>query len=132
MGAGKIIRHTKGRVIDGSGDRVWGITQTSTPATGSNGTQFVFKDLEGNALVEAVSGIGYISNSAGQQSTAITSVATLTNGDVDTIITGKLFHFTTEANGTLGITFTGNAGAYYCAFVLPSGKLWVSSVLTVN
>lgn len=132
MGASRVIRHTKGGVIDGSADRVWGITQTSTPASGSNGTQFVFKDLAGNALVEAVSGIGYISNSAGQQSTAITSVATRTNGDVTTIVTGKLFHFTTEANGTLGITFTGSAGSYYCSFVLPSGKIWTSTVLTVS
>jgi hypothetical protein len=130
--AGRITRNIKGRVIDGSGDLVWGITQTSTPATGTNGTQFVFKDLEGVALVQAISGIGYISNVAGQQSTAITSVATLTNGDVTTIVTGKLFHFTTEANGTLGITFTGGTGAYYCSFVLPTGKIFTSSVLTVN
>lgn len=132
MGASKIIRHTKGRVLDGSADRVWGITQTSTPASGSNGTQFVFKDLEGVALVQAVSGIGYISAATGQQSTAITSVATLTNGDIITLVTGSVFLFTTEANGTLGITFTGSAGSYYCTFILPSGKLHTSTVITIS
>ena len=39
---------------------------------------------------------------------------------------------TTTAAGLLGITITASAGSYYVAFILPNGKIAVSSVCTIN
>lgn len=108
------------------------VTMATTPASGTCACQFTFKDANGVAVAVPVSGIGYISSSAGAHASAVTSVATLTNGDITTVITGKLFYFTTTAAGLLGITVTAGAGTYYVTFILPNGKLSVSTAIVVN
>lgn len=107
-------------------------TTATTPASGTCAVQLVFKDADGATLAQIFSGIGYISTVAGVPSTAVTSVATLTNGTVHTLITGKVFHFATSAAGLLGITVTAGAGTYYISFQLPNGKVVTSSAIVVN
>lgn len=110
-------------------------TTTATPATGSVGVQFVFKQADGTASITTpLSGFGYICTANdGLTTKSVTSVAALTNGRVLNIPTvTSLFHFTTTAAGLLGITITASAGSYYVAFILPNGKIAVSSVCTIN
>ena len=110
-------------------------TTTATPATGSCGVQFVFKQADGaTSITTPFSGFGYICTAAdGLTTKTVTSVAALTNGRVLNIPTvTSLFHFTTTAAGKLGITITASAGSYYVAFILPNGKIAVSSVCTIN
>ena len=110
-------------------------TTTATPATGSVGVQFVFRQANGTtSITTPFSGFGYICTAAdGLTTKAVTSIAALTNGRVLNIPTvTSLFHFTTTAAGLLGITITASAGSYYVAFILPNGKIAVSSVCTIN
>lgn len=108
------------------------LTTTATPATGTCGVQFVFTDANDMAITGIRSGIGYLSDSAGALGSAITSVATLTNGSILTIVTGRLFHWVTTADGEVGITLTGTAGSKYVTFVLPNGQVVTSTVCTIN
>lgn len=66
------------------------VTTTATPAVGSCGVQFVFKDAAGNALTSPVAGTFYVSEVATglEIDTADTSVAVLTNGAVTIMDTG--------------------------------------------
>lgn len=108
------------------------VSQVSTPASGTNGTQFTFKNAAG-ATVSAVRGMTmYYSTSAGVPTTAATGFATLTNGVVVTLVTGSVGFVTCSAAGLLGVTVTDSAGAHYLSFVLPNGKVITSTVLTVN
>ena len=110
-------------------------TTTATPATGSVGVQFVFKQADGaTSITTPFSGFGYVCSAAdGLTTKAVTSIAVLTNGRVLNVPTvTSLFHFTTTAAGLLGITITASAGDYYVAFILPNGKIAVSSVCTIN
>ena len=110
-------------------------TTTATPGTGSCGVQFVFKQADGaTSITTPFSGFGYIcTTDDGLTTKAVTSIAALTNGRVLNIPTvTSLFHFTTTAAGLLGITITASAGSYYVAFILPNGKIAVSSVCTIN
>ena len=110
-------------------------TTTATPATGTCGVQFAFKQTGGTLSInKPFSGFGYICTAAdGLTTKAVTSIAALTNGRVLNIPTvTSLFHFTTTAAGLLGITITASAGSYYVAFILPNGKIAVSSVCTIN
>jgi hypothetical protein len=108
------------------------VTTTATPATGTCGVQFVFKDLAAGSITAVRAGLGYISTAAGVPTTAITSVAALTNGTVDTLITGKVFMWSCSAAGLLGMTLTGNADDYYVTFVRPDGRVITSTVCTIN
>jgi hypothetical protein len=109
------------------------VTTTATPATGSCGVQFVFKDAAGVAIATPIAGICYQSTIDGlTQSNAITSIAVLTNGSYTSLVTGKIGTFTTTAAGLLGLTLTASAGTYYITFVMPSGALLTSSALVVN
>ena len=107
-------------------------SQASTPATGSNATQFTFKNAAGSTIGRIYSGLAYISDINGGHSAAITSMAIATNGSLSTLVTGKVIEFTTTAGGLLGITFTATTGSYYITFVMPGGKIVTSTVLTVN
>lgn len=111
------------------------ITTTATPATGTCGVQFVFKDPNtGSAVTYPVAGIGYIATAAdGLTTKAVTSLAALTNGRLLNMPTvTSMFQYTTTAAGLLGMTITASASANYVVFVLPSGKLLVSTVCTIN
>ena len=111
---------------------VVGLDTTATPATGTCAVQFELQDANGVAVSEIMSGIGYISSAVGALGSAITSVATLTNGSILTIITGRLFHWVTSDAGLLGVTLTGTAGTYYVTLVLPSGKVVTSTACVVE
>lgn len=113
-------------------DQPASVTQVSTPATGTNGTQFTFKNTAGATISHAFSGDAYFSNSTGLALAAVTSGAVLTNGMWQDVAAGKVARYTTTAAGLLGVTTTMTTGSYYITFVLPSGKLVTSTVLTVN
>lgn len=110
------------------------VTTTATPASGSCGVQFVFTDPDGDALTEPLAGLCYLSEvSTGlTQDLADTSLAVLTNGALTNIGGAGPSLFTTTAAGLLGMTITAAADDYYVVFVLPSGRLLISDVCTVN
>jgi hypothetical protein len=112
--------------------QVASVTTTATPATGTCGVQFVFKDAAGVTLAVAHAGDAYFSNSTGLAIAAVTSGAVLTNGAWTDTVAGKTARFVTSAAGLLGVTVTASTGSYYISFVLPSGKIITSSVLGVN
>lgn len=110
------------------------VTTTATPASGSCGVQFVFKDINGNALTSPVSGILYLSEvlTGLTHNLADTSLAVLTNGALTNIGGAGPSLFTTTAAGLLGVTITAAADDYYVVFVTPNGSLLISDVCTVN
>jgi len=110
------------------------VETTATPASGSCGVQFVFKDASGNALTAPVSGLLYLSEVATglTHDLADTTLAVLTNGAVTNIGGAGPSLFTTTAAGLLGLTITASADDYYIIFVKPDGSLLISDVCTVN
>jgi hypothetical protein len=110
------------------------VTTTATPASGSCGVQFVFKDASGNTVTEPVSGMLYLSEvSTGlTHNLADTTLAVLTNGALTNIGGAGPSLFTTTAAGLLGLTITAAADDYYVVFVKPDGSLLISDVCTVN
>jgi hypothetical protein len=110
------------------------VTTTATPATGSCGVQFIFKDISENALTSPVAGLLYLSkDSTGlTHDLADTSLAVLTNGALTNIGGAGPSLFTTTASGLLGLTITATAGDYYVVFVKPDGSLLISDVCTIN
>ena len=108
------------------------ITTTATPATGTCGVQFVFKDSAGAALAHAITGSAYFSNSTGLAFAPATSAAVLTNGAWRDDTAGYTGNFITDTTGKLGVTVTGGAATYYLSFQLPNGKIITSTALTVN
>lgn len=113
-------------------DVITGVSQVSTPGTGTNTTQFVFKNSAGVAISSVRVMEGYMSDINGAPVTAITSWAAATNGYVDPLVTGKIHNLITTPAGLLGILFTGTATTRYCTFALPNGKLLISSALVFN
>ena len=111
----------------------YSVTTTATPASGSCGVQFVFKDKSGKVLNTPFAGQVYLSNSTGlAHATAITSLAVLTNGALTSLVTGKVALFTTSALGLLGVTLTAAAPAdHYLTFVMPNGEILTSGALGV-
>ena len=110
---------------------------TATPASGSCGVQFVFKDAAGTAMTVPACGTFYLSESATGLTVdaADTSVAVLTNGVVTIVDTGaaKYYNYVTSAAGLLGLTITANADDYYVCFQHPTkGIVVVSGKCTVS
>jgi len=108
------------------------VTMTATPATGTCAVQLTFKDSTGAALGHVVSGYLYFSNSAGTAVAAATSAATLTNGAIQELVTGKADLFITSAAGLLGFTVTAGTGTYYASIVLPNGRVVTTGAIVVN
>ena len=110
------------------------VTTSTTPASGSCAVQFVFKDVDGNAVSAPVSGLLYLSEVATglTHDLADTSLAVLTNGTLTNVAGAGPSLFTTTAAGLLGVTITANADDYYVVFVKPDGSLLISDVCTVN
>ena len=112
------------------------VTTTATPASGSCGVQFVFKDAGGTTMAKPISGLLYLSEASTDLTidAADTSLAVLTNGKLTNIISHSLSHFITTAAGLLGLTITAAADDYYVVFMLPGlgGTLLISDVCTVN
>jgi len=113
-------------------------TASTTPASGSCAAQFVVKTADGVAVNSPVALIGYLTTSATglTHNAANTSIAVLTNGALSilnpTASIGPHFMVTTTAAGLIGLTVTASAGTYYIAWVLPNGKLEMSSAIVVN
>ena len=127
------------KVADSAGNltsikEVASVTTTATPASGSCGVQFVFKDGAGVTMAVPSSGICYISEVATglTHDLADTTFAVLTNGALTNIGGAGPSLYTTTAAGLLGVTITAAADDYYVVFVLPSGLLLISTVCTVN
>lgn len=112
--------------------QVASVSMATTPATGTCAVQFTFKDAQGVALTNITAGDAYVSASTGLSTVTVTSVATLTNGEIDTVVTGKLFRYITTAAGLLGLTLTMTTGSYYVTFVLPNGRLVTTAAIVVN
>lgn len=110
------------------------VETTATSASGSCGVQFVFKDVHGDTISEAVSGLLYLSEASTglTQDLADTSLAVLTNGALTNVGGAGPSLFTTTAAGLLGVTITAVADDYYVVFVKPDGSLIISDVCTVN
>ncbi len=110
------------------------MTTTATPASGSNGVQFVFKNAAGATIGAPRRAFQmFLSDVNGDVIAAATSVAALTNGKVTQLVTGQIALAETSAAGLLGVTLThGTPGSYYLSFVMPSGKVVTSDILTVN
>ncbi len=110
------------------------VTTTATPASGSCGVQFVFKDASGDTITSPVSGLLYLSEASTglTHDLADTTLAVLTNGAVTNIGGAGPSLFTTTAAGLLGLTITAAADDYYVVFVKPDGALIISDVCTVN
>ena len=108
------------------------IATTATAASGSCGVQFVFKDINGDALTAPVAGTFYLSEVATglEVDVADTGVAVLTNGAVTIMDTGvaSYYQFITSAVGLLGVTITAAADDYWIVFVKPDGSLLISDV----
>src|SRR5689334_8734190 len=85
-------------------DLIASVTTTATPASGSNGVQFVFKNAAGDPITGVRSMLAYVSTAAGAQAAAVTSLAALTNGGLTSLVTGKTAFVTTTAAGLLGVT----------------------------
>jgi hypothetical protein len=119
-------------------DNAWNsISTTFVDGTDGTGTvQFVFKDVAGTAMASPVSGTFYVSEIA----TGVTvdaldnSLARLTNGYITLVDTTvlKYWNFITDATGKLGCTVTSNADEYFFCFVHPTGKLVISSGMTIT
>lgn len=107
-------------------------TTSTTPATGTCAAQFRLNVFGGAAIAYIAPIMFYVSTSAGAISTAATSVAALTNGQVASLITGQVMIGTSTTGGLLGITLTASAGTYYVTFLLPNGEKSISSALVVN
>ncbi len=129
--SGGSITVDNGGAINVSGSPA-SITTATTPASGTCAVQFAFKDVDGVALPNPISGIGYGSGADGLSVVAVTSHATLINGVIDPLVATKSFHFITDATGQLGVTVTAQAGTYYITFQMPNGKLLTSSAIVVN
>lgn len=108
------------------------VSMTTTPASGTCAVQLVFKDAAGNAINHVVAGTAYFSNAAGTAIAAVTSGATLTNGDWLDLAAGKVGHYVTTAAGLLGLTVTASAGSYYLSIRLPNGKVVTTGAIVVN
>lgn len=126
-----------GAEVNAINDGGWAsFTTTATPASGSVGVQFVFKDANGTTMAVPTAGTFYISEVATglTRDPADTGVAVLTNGAVKNLdaATHNGWEYTTTAAGLLGITITAAADDYYVVFVKPNGTLAISTVCTVN
>lgn len=109
------------------------VTTSATPASGSNGAQFTFKDRAGNAISGRRAMTAFLCDVNGDLLAAGTSLAVLTNGKLAELVAGRVALVETSSAGLLGVTLThGTPGTYYLAFVLPSGRLLVSGALVVN
>jgi len=110
------------------------VTTAATPASGSCGVQFVFKDASGNVVTAPVSGLMYLSevDTGLTHNLADTTLAVLTNGALTNVGGAGPSLFTTTAEGLLGMTITATADDYYVVFVKPDGSLLISDVCTCS
>lgn len=111
------------------------MSTVAAQATGHCDVQFVFKDHLGNPITYPATMTCFVSTSAGRQFTAgVTTLAVLTNGDLVSLIAGKVALVTTDATGKLGVTITtATPSLYYLTFVNEAnGQSLTSTFLTVN
>lgn len=126
---GTVWRHVR---LSSGTNAIASVTTVATPASGSVGVQFTFKDAAGVAVRGVRALTAYLSSAAGAHVAAQTSFAALVNGSLSELTAGKVALITTTAAGLAGITLTAATGDYYVSFVLPDGRIITSSILTVN
>ena len=105
------------------------MTTVATPASQACGVQLVFKDADGVTMAVPTAGMLYISEVAtGLTNNPVDSLAVLTNGALDELVTGGASIYTTDATGKLGVTIAHAAGvdSFWIVVVLPNGKLLIS------
>ena len=107
-------------------------TSSTTPASGTCAAQFQLKTAMATNIAAVTPIWLYISTSAGSLTTAASGIAALTNGALTEVVSGAICLCTTNASGQLGITLTASSGTYYVSFVLPDGKVAISSALVVD
>jgi hypothetical protein len=107
-------------------------TVSTTPATGSCGVQFQLLNAAAGNIAVVTPFTMYVCTSAGNLTTAVSSIAALTNGQLHQVVTGQVIFGTTNASGQIGITLTASTGTYYVAFVLPNGQYAISSAIVCN
>lgn len=130
-GAGVLVTATAA-IMNRLTDQVQSVATVATPASGTCGVQFTFK----NAAVVAVGSKRrmemWLSDAAGEPVAAGTSFAALVNGSVDTIVAGKVAMVQCSAAGLLGITLTADPATYRLSFRLSNGEIITSGALVVN
>lgn len=109
-------------------------TGTSTGTSNQVSVSCQFKDGI-KEIAEGVTGICYLSDDANGNSIAATApdggVSAGTDGALEALVAGKVFLFTTEADGDLDINIIkSTADVYYLVFVAPDGKRIVSGAIT--
>lgn len=91
------------------------------------------KDASNN-VAQRVSGICYISDDANGDSiaaTAPTSVTAGTDGALQALVAGKVFLFTSEADGQLDVSIERTvADVFYLVIVSPDGSRIISQAIT--
>ena len=105
------------------------MTTVATPASQACGVQLVFKDAAGVTMAVPTAGMLYISEvDTGLTNDPVDSLAVLTNGALDELVTGGASIYTTDATGKLGVTIAHAAGvdSFWIVVVLPNGKLLIS------
>lgn len=123
---------TTTEITNAATDAIASFTTTATPASGSCGVQFVFKNAAGVAVSSVRVLEAWISDINGLPVTAITSFAALTNGSVDLKIVGKIYNLITTAAGLMGVTFTGSAATRYMSVRLNNGTVLTSTAIIIN
>lgn len=114
-------------------DQIASMTTAATPATGSCGAQFVFRNAAGSAIGSIRGMTCYLSTGAGAITTGTATMSVLTNGSLVELVDGRVALAQATSAGLLGITLESAAtGSHYISFVLPNGGVLTSSVLTVN
>jgi len=108
-------------------------TTATVPASGTCAATFTLANV--SEAIESgtiLSGLGYISTSINTLGTAITSVATLSKGTINTLVTGSIFFWVADGSGELNMTLTGAAGSYYVSLLMPTGEAWRSEACVIN
>jgi len=122
--------------VNNIADGTWAsFTTATTPASGTCAIQLVFKDAAGTTMAAPVGCTVHVAdNATGIGLSTITSLAALTNGEVNIVDTGAPLYYNclTTAAGLLGFTLTAGAASYYIVVRHPSGLLKVSSACVVN
>ena len=129
--SGTTVTATGGEINTLAG-QIASVSQVSVPATGSNATQFTFKNAAGAPITGIRALTMYASDASGNQTAAVTSYAALTNGAITTLVAGKIGWVTTTTAGLLGLTLTASAGTYYVSFQILNDKAVTSAAIVCN
>lgn len=103
--------------------------ESETGGSGTCAVQLSFQDAAGVTMAVPHAGTFYISevDTGLTRDPADTSVAVLTNGAITELDAAhKVFAYTTDAAGLLGMTITAAADSYWLVFIKPNGLLMIT------